>query len=98
MPSSMFSIPVESWGLLRTPDNLKLQILERRDMVELVFTIIMFVSQHIGPVGLLRDVSLGYVGRMGGFIISLEVALLAVWTMVQATFGKVFEKIWEQVP
>ena len=51
-------------SLWRTPDNLKLRSLERREIVGLAFNA---VSWHTGPAGLLRDVDAGRVGYTGDF-------------------------------
>ena len=62
MPSSMFNILIELQGLLGTLGNLELQILERKRMDELLFTITLIVCQHISLVGPLRDIDAGYTG------------------------------------
>ena len=67
MPSSTFSISVESQKLLGTTSNLKLQSLERRRTVELFFTITLIVYRRTGPTSLLRDVDTGCIGCMRSF-------------------------------
>jgi len=67
VPLSIFSIPIKPYGLLGTPDNLELHILERRRTAELVFTVSLIVRHRFYPAGLLRDVDAGHVGDTGGF-------------------------------
>ena len=60
----MFSILVESQGLLGTPDNQELQSFDRRVTTRLIFTIILTVSHGVG---LLRYVGANHVSSTGGF-------------------------------
>jgi len=66
-PSSTFSIPVESLGLLGTLRNLKLHISERRAMARLIFTTTLVMCRRINPAGPLRDVNAGCMGCTRGY-------------------------------
>ena len=66
-PSLTLSILVKLQGLLRIPDNLKLQSLERGVMARLVFTIFLIISQYTCPVDLLIDADMGHMSYTRGF-------------------------------
>jgi len=97
MPSLMFSIPIESQGLLGTLSNLELQILERRRMVELLFTISLIMCQCINPAGPLRDVDASCTGYTRDFQNLIRSGTACIVSSGMGTLGEIFKEIQEQV-